>query len=73
MSKRDDLPKNKLLKWPKIKANKFAKTLVAKLSEPLKNKLHKPLGGSSLGKHGWKFLTKGFTYMKENGRELEKF
>ena len=34
VSKRDDLPKNKLLKWPKIKANEFAKTLVAKLSEP---------------------------------------
>jgi hypothetical protein len=35
-------------------------------------KLHKPAGGRGLGKDGYKFLLKGLTYMKENGRELQK-
>lgn len=44
--------------------------LVSKMVNLKIIKLHKPLGGSALGKDGWKFLNKGFTYMKENGREL---
>jgi hypothetical protein len=34
--------------------------------------LHKPVGGKMLGKDGYKFLLKGLTYMKENGRTLNK-
>lgn len=47
--------------------------LVSKMVNLKIVKLHKPHGGSALGKDGWKFLNKGFTYMKENGRELIKF
>jgi hypothetical protein len=44
--------------------------LISKLPELKVLKLHKPQDGRSLGKDGFKFLLKGLTYMKENGRQL---
>jgi len=58
----------------KLKSNQYwIMALVSKMVNLKIVKLHKPHGGSALGKDGWKFLNKGFTYMKENGRELIKF
>jgi hypothetical protein len=46
--------------------------LISKMPVMKVLKLHKPAGGKGLGKDGYKFLLKGLTYMKENGRELQK-
>lgn len=57
----------------KLKSNQYwIMALVSKMPSLKVLKLHKPAGGKPLGKDGYKFLLKGLTYMKENGRQLEK-
>jgi hypothetical protein len=58
----------------KLKSNQYwLMAIVAKMPVLKIVKLHRPPGGSNIGKDGYKFLTKGLTYMKENGRDLQSF
>lgn len=57
----------------KLKSNQYwLMALVSKMPALRILKLHMPKGGVPLNEHGYKFLQKGLTYMKENGRTLEK-
>lgn len=57
----------------KLKSNQYwLMALVSKMPALQVLKMHKPDGGKVLGKDGYKFLLKGLTYMKENGRSLKK-
>lgn len=57
----------------KLKSNQYwIMALVSKMPSLRVLKLHKPEHGKTLGKDGYKFLLKGLTYMKENGRQLSK-
>jgi hypothetical protein len=57
----------------KLKSNQYwLMALVSKMPNLRVLKLHKCDQGKPLGKDGYKFLLKGLTYMKENGRQLSK-
>lgn len=57
----------------KLKSNHYwIMALVGKMPNVETLKIHRPHNGKSLGLDGWKFLQKGFNYMKQNGRSLKK-
>lgn len=57
----------------KLKSNHYwIMALVGKMPNLETLKIHRPQNGKNLGPDGWKFLHKGFTYMKQNGRSLKK-
>lgn len=57
----------------KLKSNHYwIMALVGKMPNLETLKIHRPHSGKTLGPDGWKFLQKGFSYMKQNGRSLKK-